>query len=48
VFDNRGFDLVVGCDILISSIKILAHETPAFVREQPDYGAAGSNHAKTN
>jgi hypothetical protein len=34
--------------MLISSFKIFAHETPAFVRKQPDYGAAGSNHAETN
>ena len=25
-----------------------AHETPAFVRKQPDYGAAGTNRTKTN
>jgi hypothetical protein len=30
------------------SLFDFAHETPAFVRKQPDYGAAGMNHAKTN
>src|SRR5919106_3088267 len=28
------------------SFKVFAHETPAFVRKQPHYGAAGTNHVK--
>ena len=47
-YESRRFDSVDWCDILISSFKIFAHKTPAFVRKQPDYGVAGSNHAKTN
>jgi hypothetical protein len=35
-------------DVPFDSPFEFAHETPAFVRKQPDYGAAGTNRAKTN
>ena len=35
-------------DVPFDSPFEFAHETPAFVRKQPDYGAAGTNPANIN